>query len=224
MWKGNIERWAEMFSLGRPRFLLGPATYSGDWPGWKELLNQHLDRIVGVYARDEESAKTLRSTCRKPDRVGMDMDPAFTLQDWCRIERLREYSSKDHALIALRADHEAQSRFTNWRRSWCGKLPLIQGLIYRAVMRERRSRIRGICRNINSKIIVEDVAEKNFSYFCDRVNAAGVIYTDRLHTALLGLLLGKDVRVIETAYGKIRAVMELGRETIKQGTLTFIDG
>jgi exopolysaccharide biosynthesis predicted pyruvyltransferase EpsI len=57
-------------------------------------------------------------------------------------------------------------------------------------------------------ILCEDVALRSFDSFVEKVSQASVVHTDRLHTMILGVLLGKEVIAYPTAYSKLEQVYD----------------
>jgi exopolysaccharide biosynthesis predicted pyruvyltransferase EpsI len=78
----------------------------------------------------------------------------------------------------------------------------------RAGYRSQKVKIRSVVRSADSRcaVKVRDVAHFDFDSFVDAVCHAAEVHTDRLHTMLLGALLGKRVFAYSTSYGKLEAV------------------
>ena len=51
-------------------------------------------------------------------------------------------------------------------------------------------------------------------YGVEFINHYGVIYATRLHAAILGLLLGKKVHLIDNSYNKISAFFETWKDEV----------
>ena len=214
MWYANVRGWREVLEkYTHAEFVVGPATfqyYKHDWAG---VLRSQADRVKALFARDAASYQNLLSASL-PDSVeiGLSHDPALYLRgsDW--VERYRAAAKREYVLAAFRIDHE-NCASPEWQRV------LTRAFLPRALRSRLNRRRCNRCRRAKTReaakraapgypLRVADAALYDFDSFVDAVLRAAEVHTDRLHTMLLAVLLGKKVHAYSTAYGKLEAVYE----------------
>ena len=74
-----------------------------------------------------------------------------------------------------------------------------------------------------SNPLISDVSLLNFSLFCDHIANAKSIHTDRLHVAILAILLQKEVHILPTRHNKIKGVLDVALADIKSVDNVFYE-
>jgi len=227
MWHSYVASWRD-FANRHPRadLIVGPSTFRRAGVPWPQFFAQFSGRLLGVFARDSSSFDELRDAeLPKGIHCGLAHDCALHLvhSDWLAEEMTG--ASDDHVLIAMRNDHERKMNpvarvaldFAGkaFGRALASRVGSVGGLLASMIRAKR------IARSIHSKrpVVCEDVARANFDYFVDQVRCASEVHTDRLHTMLLALMLGKQVFAYETSYGKLEAVYEYSKAILPAGRL-----
>lgn len=214
MWYGNVDGWRTVLEKYRhAEFVVGPATFQYSGHDWVGVIRSQADRVKGLFARDPASYRNLASASL-PESIAMGLahDPALYLRGSEWLERYRAAATEDYVLAAFRVDHE-NSASSRWRRGLARAfLPnaLRSHLNTRRYLRSQQMKTREATKRAapGYRLRIADVAQNDFDSFVDAVLRAAEIHTDRLHTMLLAVLLGKRVFAYPTAYGKLEAVYE----------------
>jgi exopolysaccharide biosynthesis predicted pyruvyltransferase EpsI len=140
------------------------------------------DRSVYLFCREEYSYEHLRKN-GLPENVRINSSPELALylskDDLSEYIELRE---GDYELLAFRVDKES------------------------ALSPSAKNELMEICENP----LVSDVSMKGtMTDFVSTVHNAEKIYTDRLHVAILSMILGKNATLFGNKYHKNRGVWEL---------------
>jgi exopolysaccharide biosynthesis predicted pyruvyltransferase EpsI len=218
MWKSNLEEWAYCWSKWPEKeFVVGPATFQGDDLPWRSLIENTRANLSALFARDPASYQNLKSL-KLPNgaRCGLSHDPALMLWDSHWAEEHRKGCSREHVLAAFRSDHEG-IRVQGGSNRIMAPWP-ISSFFIRHRAKKARQAIDALTSMIEKHadgepVFFEDVALRSFDSFVEKVSQASVVHTDRLHTMILGVLLGKKVVAYPTAYSKLEQVYE---HSIKQ--------
>jgi len=212
MWNWNVDEWEDCWKrLPDAEFVVGPATFHGNLHRWKERLRSSAGNVTALFARDRASYATLTGLALPlSTHLGMAHDPALHLRDSAWIREIRAAATEDYILAAFRNDHEASRRlpepkgpFRRWPMSAVHERRLAK--MVRRLDLERIDRVRDLSPS-PLPMIYEDVALRSFESFVEKVTRAAVLHTDRLHTMILGVLLGKRVMAYQTAYSKLEEV------------------
>jgi hypothetical protein len=213
MWKGNLDEWSRCWEKWPDKeFVVGPATFQGLELPWQSMLEQCGANIGGLFARDPVSHENLlKLKLPKRIRVGLSHDPAFMLKDSLWLKELLPSCSGEFALAAFRSDHEGIRPF---KHRLLQRAPWPLSSLHRRIRHKKdRNRIEGLMNRVRAlsggmPILCEDVALRSFDSFVEKVSQASVVHTDRLHTMILGVLLGKEVIAYPTAYSKLEQVYD----------------
>lgn len=182
--------------------------------------------------------------------IGLSHDASLYLRDSKWLETIKAAARDEYVLVAFRHDSEMKTsiptvselaykiklaeRFCSGQYSsvteitWTDNiLALLPKKPFKKINHwiQKHARLRRMSIAIklaNPKLLLKavDVAELAFESFVEMIRDAKEIHTDRLHTMLLGAMLGKPVFVYETAYQKLESVYE---QSLKDKTnITFV--
>lgn len=222
MWSGNINGWQETWArFPEKEFVVGPSTFQMYVYDWSKMINESKAKITGLFARDPESFKNLqKASLPKTINIGLSHDPALYLRNCSWLEEHKEAVTQEYVLLAFRDDHEADSSkrgpllkaFNLSLKFFALFLPttIVYGgrqLIWRCD-RDRRAAVVARKMGSNCPLKVCDASKLDFESFVDTVRRAKEVHTDRLHTLLLSVMLGKPVFAYPTSYGKLEAIYE----------------
>ncbi len=206
--------------------IVGPSSFSFKHTSFKQIVESSSAPIT-ICCREEISEKLLRSLNLKDNiEIMLSRDLALELEDSLFLSELRQKSSSDIVLVAIRADIEGQSTLlARVKAPWMPQL-----------LRRPLSKLRDRLAAVVSKGRVEQALVKagidirkdaifyrdissalSFEGFCDTVCRSRYIVTDRLHVGLLGALMGKKVTLLRGGYHKIEGVYNyslVGRDSV----------
>jgi exopolysaccharide biosynthesis predicted pyruvyltransferase EpsI len=212
MWNWNVDEWEDCWKRWPDaEFVVGPATFHGNLHRWRERLSSSKGNITALFARDRASYATLAGLgLPLSTHLAMAHDPALHLRDSAWIREIRAGASEDYILAAFRNDHEAARRlpeqkglFRRWPFSAIHERRLAK--MVRCFDLERIDLVKGLSPS-PLPLMYEDVALRSFESFVEKVSRAAILHTDRLHTMILGVLLGKRVAAHPTSYAKLEEV------------------
>lgn len=230
-WSGGIdelERHAQMYP--RAQLLVGPQTYLLNeklQTRMVKVVQQCADRLT-LFAREQRSLENLlklSALAGKTVRCEISRDLALELGSSSWVEDCKQKATEEHVLVGLRNDVEACLPIQR-KLAWIGRRLQWGGYVRSALM------LRGVRRlmkveqyPLSWRVMSEhpvltrgkprmrtDVsAAKTFDGFVDPIVSASFIITDRLHTAVLGYLLGKPVALVAGEhYYKVLSVYQYG--------------
>jgi exopolysaccharide biosynthesis predicted pyruvyltransferase EpsI len=218
IWDGAGIKVLEKYRLSFPTtpLIVAPSSFrfNGiDFPGICGLGTSELT----VFARESYSLDLLRSLNLPANTTAcMSQDLAFELKDSTFLNQHKKDKQAAHVLIALRKDKEGDAGvLVKVKGGW------LPGILRKPLSRLRdrlvASRVQGLLDQIISKagtfddkprLYCDVSASVCFQEFVDSIKNAALIVTDRLHVAILGNLLEKQVLLRPGGYHKIRGVYE----------------
>jgi exopolysaccharide biosynthesis predicted pyruvyltransferase EpsI len=172
---------------------------------------------VRLFCREQNSHDFL-SGLDLPENVGIELsqDLAFELRGSDFVAEQRSLSSENHILCAMRKDREGQAGvLAKTSGSWLPKSirkPLSK-LRDRMVAGRSSGLIDQVLAGIpaakSTEVLYRDVSVSvDFDGFCRAIREARAIITNRLHIAILGTLLDKEVHLVRGSYHKIQGVYD----------------
>lgn len=197
------------------RFVVGPSSYYFTHLDLAAILNQ-VDTEVALYCREERSMELLKKMELK-DNISLSLSPdlAFELKGSSFIAAQKEKSTESLVLCAMRKDREGNAGvLAKVSASWLPgaiRKPLSK-LRDRLVATKSSGVLDVIIAEIvppvkKDEIVYRDISVSvEFEDFCDQIRNARVIITNRLHIAIFGSLLGKEVKLLPGSYHKIEGV------------------
>ena len=190
--------------------VIGPSSFNGNYTNWRTFLSEYQNRIVGLFPRDMESYNNLVSLNLTNVDIHLSPDIAFNLEKSWFIKSLLNSAEERYDLISLRNDHESKSYEDFHNLAFSKFLPSRLGK--KIIKKINKSRINQIG---VSNPLISDVSLLNFSLFCDHIANAKSIHTDRLHVAILAILLHKELHILPTRHNKIKGVLDVALANIE---------
>jgi exopolysaccharide biosynthesis predicted pyruvyltransferase EpsI len=217
--------------------IMGPQTYQFTESIYKNFcfVCALSPAPIILFCRESKSYEHLQ-TWELPHNVEIKLsdDFAFELKDSPFIQEHRQSSSQEYILVSMRSDKESSSPWIsqialiidNLRSSnapnllvrLLGKIrslsiPLVWKSNHREILRQHEQ--------FNFPCLYTDASSlSSFESFCDIIDKAAFIITDRLHVSIYAHLLNKSVAIISHPnYYKIRGVYEY---SMKQGSTVKI--
>ncbi|MEZ6233637.1 MAG: polysaccharide pyruvyl transferase family protein [Phycisphaerales bacterium] len=189
---------------------------------------RHLTNDHGLAAVDPER---IEDAGIGDDGIGVLLDPdmAFELESEPVVTQRRD-AAQSTVVMVERTDVEHVSVGMNSKKLGLRKKiarhtpPWLKRALYPAVNAARATRrttfreqceamLREHCPEaVDLKRDIADVSNVNtcpFESFCDRIAAARVVFTTRLHAGIFGAMLGRRTFVFEGSYHKVRGIYEL---------------
>lgn len=210
------------------QFIVGPSSYHFSRLNLAEIVNQ-ADTPVRLFCREERSLELLRKLDLNGNiSLGLSPDLAFELEGSEFIKNQRDRAERSLVLCAMRKDREGNGGIlAKTSASW---LPLpvrkpLSRLRDRLVATKSSDLIGSILARVSPPIGKQEIVYRDISVsvgfddFCDQVRRARVIITNRLHIAIFGSLLNKEVHLIRGSYHKIDGVYQLSLTHDKKVTL-----
>ena len=204
------------------QFVVGPSSYLFNDFDFTSLVNSCKGELT-LFCREKISRDYLANLRLNENvSVRLSRDLAFELEDSSFITDLRRRSASELVLCAIRKDLEGSSGFlAQTRAPW---LP--------APIRRPLSRLRDRLTAMASSDLITDILEEDgmtrsrlpkiyrdvsvsvgFDEFCHLISKSALIITDRLHVAILGSMLDKQVRLIQGRYHKAKGVYDYSLST-----------
>lgn len=192
--------------------VVAPHTYEFPDTDFAALLNDARSDVY-LFAREAYSYERLKRLDSKPHvKTYIANDTAFLLEGTKYLESLRAQSESKCHLFAFRTDRE--STINTEYIDWSPRTPAERAQYY-FLLRRIKAFAKEHHRDVvtESNVYYKDVAFQSYKKFVQDILEAQVLYTDRLHVAILGALLKKPVHLYPTRYDKIQGVFEqlLGR-------------
>ncbi|MDJ0553025.1 MAG: polysaccharide pyruvyl transferase family protein [Microcoleaceae cyanobacterium MO_207.B10] len=207
--------------------IMGPQTYKftdAIEADFREICQLSSAPII-LFARERISYNYL---CQMglPKNVEIKISPdfAFELEDSPFIQEHQQNSRNDYILVCMRLDRESSSlwirRLSEWKQALkkLGKSNLLSRVLGKTQRLSRPWIWRSVCNDIcnrynlnNLPHIYKDVSleETDFESFCNQIEKAAFIITERLHVGVLGYLLNKPVVLVPNPnYHKVHAIYE----------------
>lgn len=189
-----------------------PANLEAD----KEFFARH--RAVTVCARDARSAEILEDIL--PGRVILAPDMAFFV-DVNRLGRNKHSHKSGRTLLAMRADKEAPSGLdpaslpdaaetSDWPQMLTGESPFHADYqrklrwTYRLRHLTRIDRVTGF----RDRYYQYHQRGATLKWSVKWLDQFDTIYSTRLHIAILAILLGKDVHILDNSYRKVTQLID----------------
>ncbi|MCA9287393.1 MAG: polysaccharide pyruvyl transferase family protein [Phycisphaerales bacterium] len=189
---------------------------------------RHLTRDHGLAGVDPER---IEDAGQSDDGVGVVLDPdmAFELESEAVVMDRRD-AAQSTVVMVERTDVEHVSVGMNSKKLGVRKKiarytpAWLKRAVYPAVNAARATRrttfrehcealLREHCPEaVDLKRDIADVSNVNtcsFESFCDRIAAARVVFTTRLHAGIFGAMLGRRTFVFEGSYHKVRGIYEM---------------
>lgn len=182
---------------------------------FESVLNS-CTQHVHFFCREKHSFKFLKSlNTRSNITVGLADDTALLLESSDFITELKAKARQAHYLFALRTDFESPhsslsiGTINNLRKVF-DRFRITDSLISLWHKRHINGFVRENFEHLyNAKnTLVRDLALSDFEEYIKLVLDSHKIYTDRLHVAILGALLGKQVNLYPTKFKKNQGVYE----------------
>lgn len=196
--------------------LVGPSSFYFTQLDFASILRMAAGDVA-LFCRERHSLDFLNAL-DLPENVTIELgrDLAFELADSDFIAEQRRLCSEGHILCAMRKDREGQAGvLAKTSGSWLPRSvrkPLSK-LRDRMVAGRSSGLIDGILSRIpgskSAEIVYRDVSVSvDFEGFCQSIRGARAIITNRLHIAILGSMLGKEIHLVCGSYHKIKGVYE----------------
>lgn len=194
--------------------IVGPSSFFIEKPHFKNIC-ELCSTGISIFLRESFSEKHLQDL-NLPSYVSLYVshDLAFELEDDPLILNLRKSCKQEHILIAIRKDKEGKAKI----------LSKVKGKWFPNRLRHHLSKMRDALVSWESHSEIDDILIKDswsndlpkirrdvsgsvsFDIFIDFIARSALIITDRLHVAILGYLLKKQVRLLPGNYHKIEGV------------------
>lgn len=192
-------------------FVVGPSSYYFINLDFAEILRKANDGVT-LFCRERISHESLQRLDLPPQvRLDLSQDLAFELDGSPFIEEQRSQSCGESILCAMRKDREGNAGILAKTSA-----PWLPQAVRRplSILRDRlvafksSDKIEEILGGISEEsdpgeTIYRDVSVSvPFEDFCREVRRSRAIVTNRLHVAIFGTLLRKEVHLIRGAYHK----------------------
>ena len=209
----GAQRWQTVWTrYWQAEFVVGPAGYRDGYSNSAEIVNEPRSTVTGLFARDPEGFRCLQAGgLRSGITYALAYDPALYLRtsDW--LASHRRAASEEYDLAVFRNDRETNLPYpTLWRVASSIVPARFQRSVIRALtspVRKRKTQIAAASREATAlPLVCNDVAREPFDVFVQTVRAARTVHTDRLHTMLLAVMLGKKVFAYPTSHSKLEGV------------------
>ena len=195
--------------------IVGPSSYHFRELDFAGIVNQTRSKVT-LFSREQISHQLLKDY-RFGNHVSLaiSQDLAFELAQSPFIEEQINKSRNDLFLCALRKDREGDAGIlAKTSASWLPdpiRIPLSR-LRDRLVANRKSGVINEVIARMDPKVETSNIFYRDvsvsvdFQTFCQNIRETQAILTNRLHIAILGSLLNKEVYLIPGSYHKIEGV------------------
>jgi len=186
---------------------VAPCTIHFTVTDFPEILSVYSQSIY-IFAREQKTFTYLQDMILPVNvSINLSHDTAFLLKGTEYLDKISKQCSSENILLALRTDKE--SKFLSFSLDGPPK-NFYEKLMFRYIRYQLKSVIKNTDANIflRENIHFDDISHKNFETFVTTIQRAKVVYTDRLHVAILSTILGKKVHLYDTKYNKVKDVYE----------------
>lgn len=198
-------------------FVVGPSSYYFQELDFAKIISECRNSIT-LFCREKVSEAILQSL-ELPTHceIFLSDDLALELEGTDFLVEQSGSRTESHILCAMRKDREGEAGLlaktsAPWLPKFIRKpLSRVRDRLVASSSSDKLSPLIGeIKRNKNTEsIIYRDVSVSvPFEEFCRSIRGASAIITNRLHIAILGTLLNKEVHLFEGSYHKARGVYD----------------
>jgi exopolysaccharide biosynthesis predicted pyruvyltransferase EpsI len=208
--------------------IMGPQTYRFNDDIYNEFCEvcALTDAPIILFCREMYSYELLQ-TYQLPQNVSLEIsdDFAFELEDSEFIEQHRQQATEEYILISMRLDKESsffwlrnlaslitKARESNYPSLLIRLLSKLQRLLIPLIYSLKWKKAVSESSQFTSKlpfIYADASSSASLNEFCDLIDKASLIVTDRLHVSIYAHLLNKQVMLFtHPSYYKIKGVYE----------------